>query len=364
MGPAFEIDPDIRVARTLPGWCYGDVEFFERCRERVLARSWQLVGDEGLIGPRAGAHPFRFLEGGADEPLVLTRDAKGGMHVLSNVCTHRANLVVAKSGPCAELRCGYHGRRFGLDGRFQSMPEFREARDFPTAADDLPGLPLERWGDLLFTAVDPTSSFEEWTGPARRRLAGVAADGLRLDASRSKDYEFGANWALYVDNYLEGFHIPFLHAALNERLDYGSYRTETMESACIQIGYTTEASEAFAAPESADAGRLVAAYYVWLFPNLMLNFYPWGISANVVKPLAVDRTRVSFLTYVQDPSRLDRGAGASLDRVEKEDEAVVEACQAGVGSRLYERGRYSPTREQGVHHFHRLLSAAVAGERP
>ena len=87
----------------------------------------------------------------------------------------------------------------------------------------------------------------------------------------------------------------------------------------------------------------------------MLNFYPWGMSVNVVRPLGIDRTRVSFLAYVWDPARLDRGAGSGLDRVEREDEAVVESVQKGVRSHTYHRGRYSPKREQGVHHFHRLL---------
>ena len=44
-----------------------------------------------------------------------------------------------------------------------------------------------------------------------------------------------------------------------------------------------------------------------------------------------------------------------------DDEAVVEAVQRGIRSRLYVRGRYSPTREQGVHHFHRLFAAAMNG---
>ena len=88
----------------------------------------------------------------------------------------------------------------------------------------------------------------------------------------------------------------------------------------------------------------------------MFNVYPWGISVNVVVPLAVDRTRVSFLPFVWDESKREQGAGGGLDRVEREDEAIVEAVQRGVRSRLYDRGRYSPTREGGVHHFHRLLA--------
>jgi choline monooxygenase len=87
----------------------------------------------------------------------------------------------------------------------------------------------------------------------------------------------------------------------------------------------------------------------------MLNFYPWGLSINVVVPLAVDRTRIVYRAWVADPSRRGKGAGGALDRVELEDEAIVEQVQRGVRSRLYDRGRYSPSREAGVHHFHRLL---------
>ena len=97
----------------------------------------------------------------------------------------------------------------------------------------------------------------------------------------------------------------------------------------------------------------------FLFPHTMLNFYPWGLSLNVVVPLAVDRTRIIYRTWVSDPSRRGKGAGGALDRVELEDEAIVQQVQKGVRSRLYDRGRYSPSRETGVHHFHRLLAGML-----
>jgi choline monooxygenase len=170
-----------------------------------------------------------------------------------------------------------------------------------------------------------------------------------------------ANWALYVENYLEGFHIPYVHAGLAEAIDYGEYRTELFEWSNLQLGVARGGEDAFALPSgSPDAGKRIAAYYFWLFPNTMLNVYPWGVSVNVVRPLGVDRTRVSFLSYVWAPERLDRGAGAGLDRVEREDEVIVEAVQQGLRSRLYRSGRFSPAREQGVHHFQRLLAGALA----
>ena len=89
---------------------------------------------------------------------------------------------------------------------------------------------------------------------------------------------------------------------------------------------------------------------------MMLNFYPWGLSVNVVKPLKPDLTKVSYFTFVSDESKLNQGAGADLETVEFEDQAVVESVQKGIRSRFYSTGRYSPTREQGTHHFHRLIA--------
>ena len=148
-------------------------------------------------------------------------------------------------------------------------------------------------------------------------------------------------------------------ATINETLDYGSYRTILLKHGNLQLGTASDSEVCFDLPAGhIDEGQRVAAYYFWLFPNLMLNFYPWGLSVNVVRPLAPDRTKVSFIPFVWDESKLGQGAGGALDRVEREDEAVVELVQKGVRSRYYDRGRYSPKRELGVHQFHRMIAGA------
>ncbi|MBP8917867.1 MAG: hypothetical protein KBG70_14060, partial [Chitinophagales bacterium] len=98
-----------------------------------------------------------------------------------------------------------------------------------------------------------------------------------------------------------------------------------------------------------------AAYYYWVFPNMMFNFYPWGLSLNIIRPQGKDKTIVSFITYVFDENKYNTGAGSDLNTVEMEDEEVVESVHRGLHSRLYFRGRYSPKMEKGVHHFHSLL---------
>lgn len=352
----FTIDPDIRVARTLPGRVYSDPAIFHEQRGRLFARTWHYAAPEDVVKDAGQVHPFTLLPGALDEPLLLTRDAGGHVHALSNVCTHRGNRVVEKSGSETQLRCRYHGRRFALDGRFQSMPEFEETKDFPSPADDLPRVALGNWQRFLMVSLSPAMAFDDLVAPMRTRLAHLPFERLSLDAAAARDYSVSANWALYVDNYLEGFHIPFVHHGLAAVIDYGSYRVELDRHSVLQVALAKPGEAAFSAPAShPDEGKRVAAYYYWLFPTTMFNVYPWGVSVNVVSPLAVDRTRVTFLPFVWDASLREKGAGAGLDRVEAEDEAVVEAVQSGVRSRLYGRGRYSPTRETGVHHFHRML---------
>ena len=363
MVPPIDIDPDIRRAATLPGWFYRDGKVHEAVRERVFVPSWQFVGSVDRVKAPGSVWPLTLLEGMLDEPVILTRDRDDRLHCLSNVCTHRGTLVCEAEGAAVggnQLRCRYHGRRFALDGKMISMPEFELAEGFPSKRDDLPRVPLGVWEKLAFASVAPAAPLEEVLQPVRARCGWLPVAAAAFEPGRSREYLVNANWALYVDNYLEGFHIPYVHAGLAQAIDYGSYQTDCYEWCNLQLGAAADGEEAFAPPPGApDHAKRVAAYYWWVFPNTMLNFYPWGLSVNVVRPLAVDRTRVSFLSYVWDPSKLDRGAGAALDRVEREDEVIVESVQRGVRGRLYDRGRYSPTREQGVHHFHRLLVAAL-----
>lgn len=362
------IDPDIARASTLPGRWYADAGVYAACRERVFVPSWQFVCDAERVRVPGQVFPATLLEGMLDEPILLTRDHDDRTHCLSNVCTHRGTVLCHGPGHEKSLVCRYHGRRFDLDGTCRHMPEFQGVEGFPAPSDHLPKVQMHAWGPLCFASLKPRVEFDHWIGPVRDRLAWMDLARLRHDPTRSRDYLVHANWALYVDNYLEGFHIPFVHASLNDAIDYGTYRTELFDWCNLQLGFAKPGEEAFDLPDRSPdigeqrAGRRVAAYYWWLFPNTMLNFYPWGLSINVVRPLGVDRTKVSFVAYVADDSKLDRGAGSGLDRVEREDEAVVEAVQRGVRSRLYDRGRYSPAREQGVHHFHRLLSEHATPE--
>ncbi len=342
----YHVDPDIAVAATLESRFYRDADANAACRERVFARSWQWLGDLADVTQPGSLSPRDLLPGLLDEPLLLARDEAGELRCLSNVCTHRGNLLVRAPCTAKEIRCGYHSRRFDLAGRMTFMPEFREARNFPSPADNLPRVGFGEWAGHGFASIAPAAPLAQFLGDMQAGTAAMPLAHMRAAPARSHDFELEAHWALYVENYLEGFHIPFVHAGLNEVVDYGAYRSELFRYSNVQV--------------AVDKAGKPAAQYWWVFPNLMLNFYPWGLSVNLVRPDGLDRTRVAFRAFVWDESLLDRGAGASLDRVEEEDEAIVQSVQRGVRSRLYSRGRYSPSRERGVHHFHRLLCEFLA----
>jgi len=353
----FHIDPNIARARTISTEVYTSAAIFEEAKEKIFAPSWQFVGDAELASEPDSVWPFTLLEQYLNEPLLLTRDKTGELHCMSNVCTHRGNLLAYEPCKSSQLRCRYHGRVFGLDGKFQFMPEFSGVENFPTEADDLKQLPLFQWEKLLFSALSPVIPAEKFLGEMMQRVGWMPLSRLEFRPDLSKDYTVNAHWALYCENYLEGFHIPFVHNSLSAVLDWNNYSTELFRYANLQLGIAKNGDACFELPaDSPDFGKQVAAYYFWVFPNMMFNFYPWGLSLNIVEPQTISTCKVRFKVFVFDESKLNAGAGSGLEQVEHEDEEVVENVQRGIRSRFYEQGRYSPNREQGTHHFHSLLA--------
>ena len=347
------IDPDIAKAQTLPSRYYTDERVFSDIISG-FSGCWHFAAHESQLAEH-NVLPLDHIEHMIGEPMLLTRDEI--VRCVSNVCTHRGMLVATEPCSASTLRCGYHGRTFGLDGCFRNMPEFDGVEGFPSASDDLAGFPLRRWKGLLFAGTEPRR-FENCMDELGSRLGWMPIESFEHDPSRHRSYDIDANWALYVDNYLEGFHIPYVHGDLHEELDYDSYRTELFEGGVLQVGIARRDEACFELPESSpDHDQRIAAYYYWLYPGVMLNFYPWGLSVNLVIPLSVDRTRIVYHGFVWDRSKLGKGAGGDLDKVESEDQGIVEAVQRGVAAGAYDRGRYSPTKEAGVHHFHRMLAS-------
>ncbi|HKR00256.1 MAG TPA: SRPBCC family protein [Pyrinomonadaceae bacterium] len=350
---------DERLARasTLPARWYTDASLLALEKARVFSRTWQLVGRTEQV-----AAPGQFFTATVgDEPIIVARGLDKTLRTFSNVCRHRAGPVAAGAGERKSFRCGYHGWGYGLDGRLLSTPEFDGVECFKREENSLPQFKVETWNQLVFVNLDGICApLLEVLGdlPARAGL-----DLGKMSLAARKEWHVDCNWKVYVDNYLEGYHIPVVHPSLNRELDYGRYRTETSGFYSIQ----------HAPPRSEGASRLQvneetgadAAQYFWLFPNLMLNVYADNYSTNLIVPLGAERTLTVFEWYFAEPDREEtknalRRTIEFSDEIQLEDIHICEAVQRGLRSSTYKQGRYSVRRENGVHHFHGLLSEFLA----
>ena len=243
-----------------------------------FARSWQLVGYREQV-VHAGDY-FTFALAG--EPLLVARGAGGELRAFYNVCRHRAGPPAEGCGSRKVFRCGYHGWTYGLDGRLITAPEFEGVKDFDPSQFGLRPVRCEEWSGMIFVNLDEHA-------PALRQSLGelpAQAEKFRLGNMRfhaRRDYVMECNWKTYVDNYLEGYHLPSVHPSLNRELDYGDYTTVLFERHSLQKSAIRAASDVTepAQRKYANSSGNDAAEYFWIFPNWMLNCYPDNVSVNI-----------------------------------------------------------------------------------
>jgi choline monooxygenase len=354
----FQISNQIESADTLSSDFYTDDHIFESSKETIFSNSWQLITDTKSL-QNNNQYPFTLLDGFLNEPLVLTQK-NDKIRCFSNVCTHRAHIVCLDACDSSILRCRYHGRTFELDGKMKTMPGFDTVKNFPSEKDDLSSIYSMVWRDFIFVSLNNKIDISSVFTDIEHRLQGYEFDKLVLSQSKSTAYIIDSHWALYCENYLEEFHIPFVHKGLTKDIILDEYQTTLLELSVLQTAVCSNGDNAIDLNDSApDSDKKIYAYYYWIFPNLMLNFYAWGLSINIIEPLGKSKTRIKYLTYTLPHKKQPNGDDADVDTVEMEDQEVVQSVHQGVSSRYYETGRYSAKFETGVHHFHKLIASIL-----
>jgi choline monooxygenase len=346
--PPFE--PDLARASTLPAFAYTDAAILAAERAAIFRKTWQPVGRVEDVEQRGS-----FLTGTVDSaPVVVTRDLSGALHGFYNVCRHRAGPVAIGKGTRKSLTCKYHGWTYGLDGKLMTTPELGDPQSFDKTCHGLRPIQVDTFGPIVFANLDPAGeSLASTLGEIPRESSRHSLGTMRLVAQ--KEYVLRCNWKTYVDNYLEGYHLPTVHPGLFEELDYDAYRVETHRLHSVQIAPIRSLGSG--AREVTPASGVEEVLYYWVFPNWMVNIYPDNMSLNVVIPIDAQQTLTVFEWY--------RHEGATKDEVERtvtfsdgiqlEDIAICEAVQRGLASGSYEAGRFSTRREKGVHHFQKLV---------
>ncbi len=371
------VDPEIARAETLPARAFSDPAFLERELATVFARSWLVVPPVAEASSRPIvellAEPESYAPVSvAGRPLLLRRDERGRARAFPNVCTHAWHTLALAPGRGRTLACPQHGRAFDAEGRCVAQRGFSPATvpGFPRACDHLSELSLGAWGPLAFVALEkPGLSLDEWLAPVRASLGALSLDALRPRPHGEEVREVQGNWKLHAWNYMDTFHIPYIHHApdgLADAIELASYRTELHEGAALQWAYARDPANGFdpelVAPRFRDPEKRVFALWWFLFPNATLNLYPWGLSLNIYEPIAgaPDRTRFVWHHLVLDEAKYaEREKRWLLAKVDREDVAALGEVRRGAASGFAPRGRFAPESEAGPHWFHRSVSRAL-----
>jgi len=357
-----QMDPDRDIARasTLAASRYFTQEAFEEEKNRIFSSTWQLAGHAHQVANPGDYFTFDVI----GEPLLAVRGDDGILRAFYNVCRHRAGNPATGCGNRKLFRCGYHGWTYRLDGALLVTPEFDGVEHFDPREHGLAPVQVEEWFNMVFVNLDPGAApLAEFLGELPTQAEKF--DFRRMKFSERRTYDMKCNWKTYVDNYLEGYHLPSVHPALNRELNYTSYTVETYRQHVRQWSPIRGAQPGDNTPRRyQQAGDDLTADYFWIFPNWMLNCYPDNVSLNMILPLGPERTLAIFEWYLPEEdldSEATRKSVKFSDEVQMEDLAICEIVQKNLHSRSYHSGRYSVRQEKGLHAFHRMYRELMPG---
>ena len=219
------------------------------------------------------------------------------------------------------------------------------------------------WGPWVFVNLNPSAApMVETYRTVEQEIAAAGFNLSRMRLIERRDYLIDCNWKVYVDNYLEGYHLPIAHPGLFREVDYDQYRVDTYRYYSKQHAPIREVDPGEVRDRRyvrSGEGEADALYY-WIFPNVMLNVYLDNASINIIIPVGHDKTLTIFEWYFEAPGS---GEGwesmqqiiAFSDEIQQEDIELCEWVQRGLRSKAYNTGRFSVLRENGVHHFQSLV---------
>ena len=364
-------DKPLEEAFGLPGDWYTSPQLFQLEQERIFRRTWQLVGRTEQV-----AEPgMYFTTKVANEPVLVVRGRDGVLRALSNVCRHRASPVALGCGKRNAFQCPYHGWVYDLDGRGRTAQGMNGAVDFDPAELQLPELHVDTVGPWVFAAVEEPPPLSEVLAPLIGRLEHYGVDELRYVGGRR--WTFPANWKAYVDNYLEGYHLPFVHPAFTNAVDfegfdpvnhrwmsefYGREPNPRGPGSRVMsvLGNMQEFRRIKPPMPQLEGDEAKGYYFFFMFPLTTFNPTPDGIFVMTIRPVDHRTTESVWEWWMPQATTVDQRILQAMvvnfgHVINEEDTDIVIRCQEGLESSAFPGGRYCPSQESCLHHFHGLV---------
>jgi phenylpropionate dioxygenase-like ring-hydroxylating dioxygenase large terminal subunit len=378
------------AAETIVREAYTDEGFFALERERVFGRSWVAVGPVAAL-----RRPGDLIAAAiADRSVIVVRGLDGELRGFYNACRHRGTRLLPHGAGHVRrsIRCPYHSWAYALDGACIGTPLFEGseipadqqaifdtggARAFERADQGLLGVRVATWGPLAFACLDPDApGLGEQLGDLPRRCAGYRLD--EWEVARSASYEIAANYKLVAENFMEYYHLPWVHPGLVKVSPLEAHHR--WQGAGMYTGMCTRPIAADSEQGGWQSGLpplaglsgddAISARFVWLFPNVALNVLPNHLFLIHAEPVAPGATHETTWLLTHPESASGPGAEAATDRlaafwdeVNREDIAIVERVQDGLASTPFPGGRLCYRFEEPLHRFQNMVIDHMVGRR-
>lgn len=378
----------VDLAVTLLPDAYTSDEFFEIEREKVFAGSWIPVGFTSRILAPGQA----LVAEVAGRSVIVTRDKAGGLRAFHNVCRHRAAKLLDEGCHLLRsnrIRCPYHSWTYDLEGNCLGTPLFEgsdipedmravfdmgDVKGFDKADYGLLPVRVESWGFLVFVNLDPYAApLAEHLGDLPDRFSGYRLE--EWEVMRAKRYEVAANYKLIGENFMEYYHLPWVHPELvkvSRMEDHYRWQGPGMYTGMCTtpVSRNTEAGGWEGLPPLAtlDEDDAWSGRFVWLFPNTAVVVLPNHAFVIVTHPEAPDFT-VEETVLLSHPESVDTGGSetaldqlaAFWDLVNLQDIEIVERVQDGLSNPAYRGGRMCYRFEEPLHRFQNMVIDRMVG---
>lgn len=340
---------DFNVSETLPSIIYRDIDFYNFEQKNIISKTWQYVCSVNEIKNKGDY----YISQVSNNPIIISRGEDEKIRAFYNVCSHRAGPIALKNGNCNVLKCKYHGWTYNHQGKLIGLPEFEGVENFDKNNFGLKPINIDIWENLIFINLSNESE------PLSEYIKGIKERISPINLSTKKFYKrivynINCNWKVYVDNYLEGYHLIQVHPELNDLLDYKNYITEAYKYYSLQYSPFKSGENIYTSNDNGEA------FYYFIYPNLMLNILPNRLQTNLVIPESVNKTKVIFDYYYDDiesdlSKKIINDDLEYSDIIQKQDIEICENVQLGLESNVYNKGRLSVKRELGLYHFQNLI---------
>ncbi len=294
-----------RDMRTLPLWCYTSERFHDAEMEKIFLPSWNMIEREEIVPNVGDFRCLTFL--GVKVVVVRGKDEK--VRVFANTCRHRGALIAEGSGNCKGFRCPYHFWNYGLDGRLIVAPNFKDADgndiidDTNRAEYGLSEIESGTWGGFIFVRFnrgEGAETLEQHLGTFVENFSSHRLEDMRC--ARKTVYEMDANWKCFIENYMDLYHIPYVHKNSLARwntTEYWTVEPTGQESATFakhegsQLLLPGDDYAGFPAMEQIDEDRKHGTFFTKLRPGFLMTMGNDGALVFQSEPISAGK---SYLT--------------------------------------------------------------------